>query len=168
MTRSCPYGRAPTPTVGHASPLPKYPAARGGSLSCHSQGRIRGIPLQPSGPAAGSRSLRERLVSLSASLSRAASPSYGPVGGGREKCPPPSRRLFDLGRVVEWIAHQQPRHLLGFGRFAGKRLPRAHVVFGHVRSVSELGRGAGRAVDKYGCARRDRLGGRVFLRGRRI
>ena len=62
-------------TVVHASPVPKYLARhQGGSFVAHlGTGVLGGTPLPQAGPAADSRSLRERLVPHSASLSRAAS-----------------------------------------------------------------------------------------------
>ena len=58
----------PTPTVVHASPVPMYLAApKVGSWLPTLEGVLGGTPLPQAGPAAGSRSLRERLVSLSAS-----------------------------------------------------------------------------------------------------
>jgi hypothetical protein len=66
----------PTPTVVLRARCRKYLARhQGGSFVTHlGTGVLGGTPLPQAGPAAGSRSLRERLVSLSASLSRAASP----------------------------------------------------------------------------------------------
>ena len=56
-----PYMR---PTVVHARPVPKYLARhQGGSFIAHlGTGVLRGTPLPQAGPAADSRSLRERLV----------------------------------------------------------------------------------------------------------
>ena len=95
---SCPAAPS-TPTVVHASPVPGYLAApRWHPSSPTLEGGSSGTPLPQAGPAAGSRSLRERLVSLSASLSRAASPSYRVISSrGRRSV---SQRRSGPGRAA--------------------------------------------------------------------
>ena len=120
----------PAPTVVHASPVPKYLAAPRWILRCPPcKGVLGGTPLPQAGPAAGSRSLRERLVPHSASLSRAASSSSGALGAS---CPDHERsrrardtlaaangaslvrnfqkvRIAEREAIVRSVAHRAPQ-----------------------------------------------------------
>ena len=111
---SCPAAPS-TPTVVHASPVPGYLAApRWHPSSPTLEGGSSGTPLPQAGPAAGSRSLRERLVSLSASLSRAASPSYRVISSrGRRSV---SQRRSGPGRAGTsrfWVGRLDAGALFG-------------------------------------------------------
>ena len=69
-----------TPSVTHASPVPKYPAAQGGSFRATLQGRIRRHTPAAGGASAGSRSAARETRTPRASLSRAAFPLSGARG----------------------------------------------------------------------------------------
>ena len=142
--------REPAAEVSRGTRWIFLPPRRGVFEACLCRRRGRG------GLAIAARETRISRASL-----RAASPSSGPIRAGREKCPPPSPRLFDLGRVVEWIAHQQPRNLLGFGRFAGSRPPCGTRSF-RPRPVGIRTRPRRRAGSRQRCeARRSRPGRRT-------